>query len=184
MEIPHVNMYDKPSKKDAFVEKEDLQNLVARTLLAKKEARQLIEVEAEDKESAMSVNNFIHGRISLQEFNANDSTQFGILKPGEIELSGLDEMREFLADLLHNKELAQELVEHEREHFDKIMEIGWSAKLLFRFFRDNDGSLSGRPGVVPNIPRTGDENEIRNKLQSIIEAVHDASDMDVLATKK
>lgn len=172
MEIPSVNKYNDISKK------ESRPSLAERTFLAKKEARPLTEAEAEDEKSVVLINDFINGRISLQEFNANDLTRAGKIRPGEVELMNLNEMRAFLRDLFHDDAIANELTEHEKEHLDKIIEIGWSARLLFRFFVDESGSLSGRPGVSPNIPEVGNEDDIRNKLRSIIEAAQEPSDTD------
>ncbi|MCK9378745.1 MAG: hypothetical protein M0P97_01200 [Candidatus Moranbacteria bacterium] len=175
MEIPNANKYN------IVGEKESQPTLAERTFLAKKEARPVVEAEIEDEKSAALINDFINGRIGLQEFNANDLTKSGKIRPGEIELVNLEEMQTFLRDLFHDDAIANELTEHEKEHLDKIVEMGWSARLLFRFFIDDEGSLSGRPGVSPNIPEVGNEDDIRNKLRSIIEAAQEPSDTDELS---
>ena len=175
MEIPNVNKYNN------IGEKESRPTLAERTFLAKKEAMPLTEAEVEDEKSAVLINDFINSRINLQEFNANDLTRSGKIRSGEVELVSLDEMRTFLRDLFHDDAIANELTEHEKEHLDKIIEVGWSARLLFRFFIDESGSLSGRPGVSPNIPKVGNEDDIRNKLRSIIEAAQKPSDTDELS---
>ena len=183
MEIPNVNRYNNVAESE-LPREEKKPDLMERMFVAKREARPLAEVEAEDEKSATLLNDFIYGRIGLQEFTNNDSVRFGILKPGEIELADLDEMRAFLSRLFQDEALANELTGHEKEHLDKINEIGWPSRLVFRFFKDEDGGLSGRPGVMPDVPHVGDEQDIRSKLRFIIEAANDLSDTDSLAIKK
>jgi len=171
-----------PFSEDKVPDK-SLASLEERERRAKQEARPLAEAEEEAKISARLVNDFLRGRITLQEFNEKGLQKTGELQPGELELSDLEEMLAYLEKSLKDSNLAKELTEHERRHYDVIAEVGWPARLLFRFFRDEKGKLFGRPGVEPNIPEEGDVDDIRKKLRQIIEAVDDPSDHDHLATK-
>lgn len=160
-----------------------LASLEERKQRAMQEARPVADAEEKDKINARIINDFLQGRITLQEFQQKGSQEFGQLQPGELELSDLEEMLAFLENLLKDSKLAKELTEHEEKHYKVIAEVGWPAKLLFRFFRNEKGKLSGRPGVEPKIPKEGDVDEIRKKLRQIIEAVDDPSDHDLLASK-
>ena len=165
---------------DTMIRPEEMLSLKERLERAKRDAQPLIEVEAQDERIAQTINDFLSSRISLDEFLQDYSED---LPPGTVEFVNLDEMRSCLVELLRDEALADELTHHEKEHWEQVQEFGWQAKLLFRFFRDEQNALSGRPGVQPKIPRTGDEDEIRRKLKLIIEAAHDPSDTDTLATR-
>lgn len=182
MEIQNFDAWETLNTDTSKLRDADRMNLKERIEKAKKEARSLAEAEKESLEIGHIINDFVHGKIGLQEFIQNEKRS-ELLEPGEIEFTNLDEMRAFLADFLKDDALAQELTNHEKEHLDVIMKTGWPVRILFRFFRDEKGVLFGRPGVEPTIPEIGDEEDIREKLKRIIESPHDLSDTDTLAIK-
>jgi|GEM_PF-5989582 len=157
----------------------DKLSLAERKIIAMKNARVLEDVEAEHVEKGSVLRDFINGTISLKELRegliedkkANEES-------GELELGNVEEMLAFLADLFHNESLAKELTDHEKSHLDELRSRGLDGYLVFRFFKDQDGNMLGRPGVRLTIPESGDENEIRANLKSVVEAPEELSDTD------
>ncbi len=186
MEIPNVNTYEEmggliSKNNDEYLKK----NLIERKRIAINGARAIDEINDKDEEDAKNMNDFIYGRIDLAQFNEKDTRKENFLfENGELGLRDIEEMFHFLNDLLKDSELANELASHEKEHLDKIIAVGWSAKIVFRFFINKNGMLSGRPGVIPIIPKNEEEKSIRKKLKAIINVADELSDMDNLATKK
>jgi len=187
MEIPNANTYDTfkdiEDEKVDIEEKESQLSLLERINLAIKDARPIMEANREDEKMALLVNDFISGQISLNEFNKINEIESEISKPGTVEFVSLEEMCHSLKELLGDEGIAEELTEHEREHFNKVVEVGWMAKILCRFFKDKNNEISLRPGILPDIPKIGNEDEIRNKLKTIIEAPSDQSDIDKMSTQ-
>jgi hypothetical protein len=165
------------------IENEEGENLTERMRQAIIDAQSLEDADKHDREMALVINDFISGRIGLDEFSEINEAENDISRPGTVEFSNLEEMCDSLGELLGDEEIARELTDHERCHFDKVIEVGWMARILCRFFKDESNDISLRPGILPDIPKSGNEEEIRNKLRSIIEAPHDQSDMDEMSTK-
>lgn len=162
-------------------EQKTLERLSVRYERARDTAQSLEYAEKQDEAEADLINDFLSGRISLEKYHATDSIQRST--DGVLELKNLNELKFFLDQLLNDESLAQELYEHEAEHYAEIIAVGWKAKILFRFFRDNKGKISGRPGIDLEVPKAGDENEIRRILRAILEAPEDQSDLDSRATR-
>lgn len=186
MDIPHVDKY----KQSVSLEKDESKKLDNRNFeisRARERARPLEEAEEEEVKEAALMNSFIYGHTSLKEFHSKYSAirKPGELKQGEVMLSNFEEMEDVLYDFMgQTNETAKELTEHEKEHYDRVKELGWSARLLFRFFISKDGIVSGRAGIDLSIPEKGDDEDIRLKLKTIIEAPEDLSDTDAIATKE
>lgn len=157
------------------------ESLSVRYERARDTAQSLEHSEKQDEAEADLINDFLSGKISLAEYHASDSTQRS--SDGVLELQDLSELKSFLDQLLNDESLAQELYEHESEHHAEITAVGWKAKIIFRFFEDFNGDLSGRPGIDLEIPKVGDEIEIRRILRSILEAPEEQSDLDSRATR-
>jgi len=186
MEIPNASAYENCENLENdnnLKENERELNLVDRINLAIKDARPLDEADEEDKKTASLINDFISGRINLNEFNKRNEKEVDVFKLGTVELASLEELSDCLMKIFGDEEVVKELTDHEREHFNKVIEFGWMAKILCRFFKDENNSISLRPGILPDIPKGGNEKEIRDKLKLIIEAPNDQSDTDEIAIK-
>jgi len=159
----------------------ELESLDSRLSRAIQTAPQRDKSEQEDNEQAKLVRDFMQGKISLSEFSSSLAKRSDEPGPGELVLKDLDELFH-LVQSIWDTELAEEHFEHERQHLELIDEAGWSSQLLFRFFVDEKGIMSGRPSVVPNIPEEGNENKIREKLKQVLQAPEDPSDTDKIVT--
>jgi len=162
-------------------EQKKWESLPVRYEQARDTAQALEYSEVQDEAEADLINNFLSGKISLAEYHAADSTKRSI--EGVLELQNLHELKSFLDQLLNDESLAQELYEHEAEHYAEITAVGWKAKIIYRFFKDDNGRISGRPGIELEIPKVGYEDEIRRILRSILEAPEEQSDLDSRATR-
>lgn len=164
-------------------ENENFLELLEKIEAAKTGARPLEEADEADLQEMELLSDFINGEIGLKEYHRRTLNE-GILAPGEIELPSLEEMHKALSKILGDEELATELVEHEKAHFEEAIKLGFAGtKLIIRFFKADDG-LSLRPAFKILIPKEGDEEEIRKHLRIIIEAPQELSDLDALSTKK
>lgn len=165
-------------RSESFHPKEDELTLKERAEDAMDQARPLFEAESDDAFAAKIASDFISGRTSLAVFlDKYDSLRSDDLEPGELELASLAELEEFLADFFGDKELAHEFVDNEKARLAAINQAGWKYKILFRFFRNEAGGLCGRPAVAPDVPESGDEDEIRKNLKLIMNPSSDADDI-------
>lgn len=157
----------------------DKLSIPERKIIAMNNAQILEDAEADYGEQGGALRDFINGSISLKELREvliEDKKHNE--ESGELELSNVEEMLAFLTDLFHDERLAKELTDHEKSHLDELRSRGLDGHLVFRFFKDQDGNMLGRPGVRLTIPETGDEDEIRANLKSVVEAPDDLSDTD------
>jgi hypothetical protein len=146
-------------------------------------APSLKEVERNDEKEAALLNEFISGKISLLEYHAR-STHNDEPAAGEVVVPSMETLLESLKNLLHDEELCRELVDHEADHFNEAIRLGFpDTKILLRFFREN-GELSVRAAIALMLPKIGDEDLIRRHLRVIIEAPAELSDIDVQQTKE
>jgi hypothetical protein len=147
-----------------------------RLLQAREHALELSEAERRDQEENLVFSAFLRGEISLTEFHEQDP-RGDQLYPGEVEMRNPDELLQGLS-LFVSQEVAEDLVEHEADHYDLAMAHGFrDTKILIRFFNE-DGKISLRPAIALVLPKYGNDDEIRKRVQEIIEAPDDLSDID------
>jgi hypothetical protein len=158
-------------------ERIDFVSLIAMLEKAKENAKPLTEAEIQDEQESKLLSNFINGKISLKEYHEQD-TRGQNLTSGEIELPSIPALLKAITYLIGDEELAQELVDHETDHYNEALRLGFvRSKIVLRFFTE-DGDLSFRPGIVLALPDSGDEEQIRQHLKIIIEAPQELSDLD------
>ena len=143
---------------------------------AQQEAEDLDVAEQRDQEENILFEGFLSGRLTLKEYHDQDP-RGDTLYPGEVEIPTMEMLYESLLRCVR-RQIAEELVDHEQDHYDEAISAGFDqTKILIRFFQEN-GSISLRPAIMIVLPKAGDETEIRRSLRAIIEAPEELSDTD------
>jgi hypothetical protein len=148
------------------------QELERKLRRASQEALDRSIVDQRDQQENEVLSGFLSGRLSLKQYHEQDP-RGDKLYPGEVQISTIEELGGALR-LLVGSEVADELTEHEADHYRVAVENGFAeTKILVRF--DQSGF---RPAIQIILPKEGDDLEIREKLQAVIEAPDELSDTD------
>ena len=81
--------------------------------------------------------------------------------PNEVEFSSFELMAETFLRIGLGQELIDEIVEHERAHFDAAKEKGLDAKIIIKFYKLKDGSIQFLPAVKTGF-KEGDDSTPEN----------------------
>ncbi len=155
----------------------EFQELLKQLEAADRAAPPIAEFEARDTQENDLLSAFLRGEITLTEYHARD-TRGDKLYPGEVEIPGLNMLYQSLLFLTKNANEARELTDHEGDHLREAIQLGFpDSKILIRFFKE-DGRGSLRPAISLILPQSGNEEQIRRNIRTIIEAPEELSDLD------
>jgi len=173
----NINSPEYEKKDLTQVELEELLNKVEE---AKNNAPNEEEFFRAENEREDAVAEFVRGEKSLQWLNE----QIDSIVPGEVEIPSIDVLERVILGFTKNHEFAKEQANHEKEHLDAAVKAGLKPILKIRFLRKKDGKISFFPSVSMDIPKVGDENEIRMGIIKSTEEVTELSPSDQEAISK
>lgn len=99
-------------------------------------------------------------------------------EPGSVELPDFDTLKRLLVAIKLDSATVEELVEHEKAHYEEIKNFGFIPKIHLTVYRGDNGNKGVKPSVSFEIPKGMDKEIVKRHLRVILEAPIDISPSD------
>jgi len=96
--------------------------------------------------------------------------------PNEVEFSSFELMAEVFLRIGLGQELIDEIIEHERAHFDAAKEKGLDAKIIIKFYKLKNGSIQFLPAIKTGFEEGGDSTS--ENIRKVVSAPSTPSPSD------
>jgi len=132
------------------------------------------EVAAAEEKIDACLEKFVRGG-SLEKFHKEPDIDI----PGKVEFPDFNILAKVMRIMGFEEDLIKQTVEHESAHIKEAKKFGFEPKLYLKFFKTKEEKKECQPWFQIELPKRGDEEELRKNLKIIVEAPLELSESDL-----